>query len=265
MALVRASYRPIPERLYHYTNGEAAYSIISIGIGTDEEICFWLKNAKSKNDAAELKLGAALVAGLQQYMKRNNRASVINEIDIKPELVFINSFTEGEDVTRHMLKEYGNFRLAFDFRAYKHRNDIHECTYFKVEDIDEIVQCYCAIFDRDWQMISGERKDINALVDYLAEGMGAVKSIPLLKHLEEWEEESEWRYVLHRQLKDERMFTLPDGTERMKVYYPAYALTEIKCLSTRESKDRDMSRLGMIKDWVVEKDWDVDVVFNLCD
>lgn len=263
MALVRASYRPIPERLYHYTNGMAAYSIISGGKGKDEEICFWLKNAKCKNDAAELKLGAVLVDGLQQYMKRNNRASVINEIDITPELVFINSFTEGEDVTQHMLKEYGNFRLAFDLREYKHRNDIHECTYFKEEDIDELVQCYCATFDRDWKLISGVRKDINALVDYLAEGMGAVKSIPLLKYLEEWEEESEWRHVLHRQSKDERVFTLPDGAERMRVYYPASALIEIKCFSTRESKNMDLERLEKIKDWIVEKDWDVDVVLAM--
>ena len=265
MALVPASYRHIPKRLYHYTNGEAANSIISGGVGTDEEICFWLKNAKSKNDAAELKLGTALVEGLQQYMQRNNRSSVINEIDINPELVFINSFTEGEVVTRHMLKEYGNFRLAFDLRAYKYRIDIHECTYFKEEDIDELVQCYCATFDRNWKLISGERKSLQALFDYLAEGMGAVTSIPFLKHLEEWEEEREWRHVLHRQPKDERMFTMPDGTERMKVYYPASALTEIRCFSTIESKDTDLVRLEKIKDLIIEKDWDVGVVLTMCE
>ena len=51
MPIVRASYRPIPERLYHYTCGKAAFNIISGG--SDDKICFWLKNAKSKNDAAE--------------------------------------------------------------------------------------------------------------------------------------------------------------------------------------------------------------------
>ena len=261
--MVQVPYRSLPARLYHYTSGVAAFSIISGGVRSDGEICFWLKNAKSKNDAAELKLGSALVDGLQQYMQRNNRSSVINEIVINPELVFINSFTQGEDVTKHMLEEYGNFRLEFDLRAYKHKNDIHECTYFHEEDIDELVRCYCATFDRDWKLISGDRKNISALIDYLVEGMGAVHSIPLLKHAREWEQEDEWRHVLHRQPEDERMFTLSDGTERMKVYYPASALTAVKCFSTSESLETDLIYLKRIKELVEEQGWDMDVVLAM--
>ena len=263
MALVKASYRQLPARLFHYTNGNAALSIISGGVEVDKEICFWLKNARSKNDETELRLGAALIDGLQQYMQRNNRSSVINEININPDLVFINSFSDGEEVTTHMLKEYGNFRLEFDLRACKYKNDIHECTYFREEDIDELVGCYCAAFDRDWNLISGDTKNINALFDYLVEGMSAVHSIPLLKHSREWEQENEWRHVLYRQPIDERMFILPDGTERMRVCYPASSLTGIKCFSTYETVDNDLLSLETIKDWIVTKGWDMDVVMAM--
>ena len=183
MPIVRTSYRPIPESLYHYTRGASALNIISGGKGKDKEICFWLKNAKCKNDPAELKLGAALVTGLQQYMQRNHRSSLINEVTINPELIYVNSFTEGKKISEHMLKEYGPFRLEFDFRSFRHKRDIRECLYFQEEDIDELVGYYCSVFDKDWQSISGDKKDFNALCDYLLEGKSAVMSIPLLKHL----------------------------------------------------------------------------------
>ena len=269
MSIVGTSYRPILERLNHYTGGPAALSIISSGAGKDKEICFWLKNAKSKNDAAELKLGAALVDGLQQYMQRNNRSSLINEVNINPELVYVNSFTEGGDASEHMLNEYGHFRLEFDLRLYKNKSDIHECTYFKEEDIDELVQHYCSVFDRDWQLISGEHKDINALCDYLMEGMSAIMSIPLLKHLDEWGEEKEWRHVLHQQPMDDRIFTMPDGTLRMKVYYPASALTGITCFTTEAKKSGDLPFYYKIKHWVEVNKWETQVklkmVSNSCE
>ena len=257
MPLIQVPYRPIPERLYHYTKGDAAFSIISGGMGIGDEICFWLKNAQSKNDSSELKLGMALIDGLQNYMHRNNRSSIINEVDINPELVYINSFTEEENITEHMLDEYGNFRLEFDFRTCKQKNDIHECIYFKDDDIDELIQNYCSTFDRDWNLISGEKKDINALCDYLVEGMSAIRSIPLLKHMEEWEKENEWRHVLHRQPKDDRMFTLKDGTERMKAYYSLATLKGITCFSAFNRKSKDLPYYYKIKHWVAKCGWDV--------
>ena len=256
MPIVGTSYRPILERLFHYTSGPAALSIISSGTGKDKEICFWLKNAKSKNDAAELKLGAALVDGLQHYMQRNNRSSLINEVNINPELVYVNSFTEGDEASEHMLNEYGHFRLEFDLRSYKNKSDIHECTYFKENDIDELVAHYCSVFDRDWQLISGEQKDINALCDYLLEGMSAVMSIPLLKHQDKWEEEKEWRHVLHQQTTDDRML-------RMKVYYPASALTGITCFITDDKKSEELKFYYNIKNRVETKNWNTQVKLRM--
>ena len=259
MPIVRASYQTFPKHLYHYTHGDAALSIISGSAEVDKEICFWLKNARSKNDAAELKLGAALTEGLQNYMRDHNRSSILNEIEINPDLVFINSFTEGEDVTSHLLTEYGNFRLEFDLRACKCKNDIRECTYFKEEEIEELTECYCSTFDRCWPLISGEKKDIGALVEYLEEGMSAVMSIPLLKHMDEWEKEREWRHVLHRQTEDERVFTHPDGLPRMKVFYPASSLTGITYFPLPQNKESDKDYYRAICDWVQKQGWDAQV------
>lgn len=151
---------------------------------------------KNKNDAAELKLGTALADGLQQYMQRNNRRSVLNEININPDLVYVNSFTE-MDISEHMLNEYGNFRLEFDFGSFRDRSEIRECAYFQEEDINTLVSQYCSLFDRDWKLMSGEKKDVKALGDHLMQGLSAMISIPLLKHLDEWGRGSrvEARYV----------------------------------------------------------------------
>ena len=259
MPIVRAAYRLLPEHLYHYTQGKSALNIITGGSGDDEEICFWLKNARCKNDAAELKLGEALTEGLQKYMHDHNRYSILNEIVINPDLVFINSFTEGEDVTNHLLTEYGNFRLEFDLRGCKYKNDIKECTYFKEENIPELTECYCATFDKYWPLISGETKDFSALCEYLMEGASAVMSIPLLKHLDEWEEECEWRHVLHRQVEDERMFTDSDGLPRMKVFYPASALMGITYFPLAKDKESDMAYYRAIEDWVRKQGWNTQV------
>lgn len=259
MPIVRAAYRPVPEHLYHYTHGDSAHSIISGSPETDKEICFWLKNAHSKNDAAELRLGEALTEGLQKYMHDHDRASILNEIVIDPDLVFINSFTEGEDVTNHLLTEYGNFRLEFDLRGCKCKNDIKECTYFKEDEIEELTECYCSTFDRYWPLISGEKKDISALFEYLTEGMSAVMSIPLLKHRDEWEQECEWRHVLHRQKEDVRVFIHSDGLPRMKVFYPASALTGITYFPLAKDKETDMAYYRAIADWVRRQGWNTQV------
>lgn len=259
MPIVRASYRPLPEHLYHFTHGDAVLNIIAGGSEAGEEICFWLKNARCKNDAAELRLGEALTEGLQKYMHDHNRSSLLNEVVINPDLVFINSFTEGEEITNHLLTEYGNFRMEFDLRGCKCKNDIHECSYFTEDAIDELIDCYCTSFDRCWPLFSGEKKDVSALAEYLIEGMSAVQSIPLLKHQEEWEQENEWRHVLHRQEDDERVFIHPDGLPRMKVYYPSSALTGITYFPLQKDEENDMANYRAIEDWVKKKGWNTKV------
>lgn len=260
MPIVRASYRQLPDRLFHYTSGSAALSIISGG--GDDKICFWLKDAKSKNDPAELKLGIALTERLKQYLhEHDDRASLINEVKIVPELIYVNSFTENETVSEYMLKEYGNFRLEFDFRSCSCKNDIHECTYFEEKDIDELVACYCATFDHYWSQFSGEQKDISALMGYLVECMSAIHSIPLLKHLGEWGRENEWRHVLHQQPIDDRIFTLKDGSPRMKVFYPAAALVGVTCFMDGKTKSEVLPHYYKIKNWIRLHSWKTVVKF----
>ena len=264
MPFVRAQYRTLPSTLYHYTSGFAAHCIMTGGHGRHEDICFWLKNAKEKNDEAELRLGTLLTDRLKLYMQEHNRPSLFEEVSINPELVFINSFTEEKQVSEYMLQEYGNFRLAFDFSTCCFRNAIHECDYFKEEDIEELTQCYCSTFERDWPFMSGEGRNINALVDYLMEEMIAIRSIPLLKHLEGWEQEGEWRHVLHKQNPDDRVFSLSDGSKRMKVYYPAESLVSVTCITSHDLKHRELPFFYKIKDWVKRCGWKtrVEILFT---
>ena len=259
MPIIQVPYRQVPACLYHYTSGDASFSIISSGRGKNEEICFWLKNALQKNDEAELRLGTSLIEGLQHYMRDCKRSSLVSEVRIDPKLVFINSFTETANVSPHMLKEYGCFRLEFDFRRNPYRSDIHECTYFRDEDISELMECYRSTFENDWPHISGDSKDIAALVDYLLQEMSAIRSIPLLKHVERWGLENEWRHVLHQQENDPRVFTLINGTPRMRVYYPADSLIGITCFMSKDNKGNVLSNYYRIKHWVRKNNWDTRV------
>jgi len=93
----------------------------------------------------------------------------------------------------------------------------------------------------------------------LTEGMSAVMSIPLLKHLDEWEEECEWRHVLHRQVEDERMFTDSNGLPRMKVFYPASSLTGITYFPLAKDKESGMVYYHAIEDWVNKQGWKIQV------
>ena len=259
MPIIQVPYRQIPDRLYHYTSGAAAFSIISGGRGKDKEVCFWLKNAQNKNDEAELKLGSSLIESLQLYMKDHERSSLISEVRIDPRLIFVNSFTETASISTHMQEEYGYFRLEFDFREYRYRNDIHECTYFLDEDIADLIECYREVFEKDWPLISRDIKDFNALADYLLEEMSAIQSIPLLKHVDKWGMENEWRHVLHQQENDPRVFILGDGTQRMKIYYPADSLVGITCFLSKENKSKVLSRYYKIKHWVRKNNWNTRV------
>ena len=248
----------VPEHLYHYTKGNAAPSIISGGCDTDKEICFWLKNASQKNDFHELLLGERLVNGLKCYMRDHGRSSVINEVDINPNLVYINSFTENDIPTDHMLKEYGRFRLEFNLRGFRSDGDIGECTYFGENDIDSMIDYYRDSFDKYWLEISRDNDTI-ALGNYILGELSAFVSIPFLKFRDKWVNELEWRHVFHQQDGDGRVFIHKDGFPRMRVFYPAAALVGITCYWDEKDFEDELSFYQLIFDRIHNQGWNTSV------
>lgn len=53
-------------------------------------------------------------------------------------------------------------------------------------------------------------------------------------------EEAEWRHVMYQQSIDDRMFSMSDGSLRMKSYYPASTLKSITCYTTQKNRNKDL-------------------------
>ena len=254
MPFVRTALRPIPERLFHYTSGESAESILKSG-RNHGEICFWAKNAICKNDKSELDLGRRMYESVHEHLLGEGRHSLLDVIEIDPTLVFMNSFTENDQVNEHMLDLYGYVRLEFDFRRLNYSTSLRECDYILDDDLMDLSGSYCKDFDEYMENLINDRKDLQSLNQYLCTEMGVITSIPYLKHLREWGVESEWRHVLHMQPQDKRVFSLNNLEPRMKVYYPSRALTGITCFYSSTNENQILPCYNRINHLVCDKKW----------
>ena len=231
MSFVQAVNPPIPPRLYHYTSASNAMSILTSGIGGGEEICFWLKNCKEKNDEEEISLGKRLVDDVRNYLEKLGMHSMLEQITIQEELVFANSFTEAK-VNQHMIDEYGNVRLEFDFRDYEHKRDLEKCQYLNESDVAELTELYIS----DFKSVKGIRNP-GAAIFRIEKEWDIISKIATLKSEKEWNGEAEWRHVFHKQQQDGRIFIDADGKERMKVFYPQSTLTGITVFYDKEKTE----------------------------
>lgn len=258
MPFIKTPLRPVPERLFHYTSERAAESILKGG-RNNKEICFWAKNATCKNDKSELELGKRIYEHVHRHLQNEGRHSLLGEVKINPDLVFMNSFTDSAFVNSHMLDIYGCIRLEFDFRGLFDSLSLRECDYILDEDIPELFGSYCEDFDEYLDSLSKGGSDFLSLIQYLHTEMGVILSIPFLKHLKQWGMESEWRHVLYRQPIDSRIFSLYDGQPKMKVFYPSCSLVGITCFVSDANKSSMLSYYTKYKYLVDRNKWDAKV------
>jgi hypothetical protein len=250
MSFIQAVKPPIPPRLYHYTSASNAMSILTSGIGVGEEICFWLKNCKEKNDKEEISFGNRLVNEVRNYLEKEGMLSMLEQIKIKEELIYANSFTEAK-VNQHMIDEYGNVRLEFDFRDYEHHRDIEKCQYFNESDILELTELCIS----DFKSVKGMRNPQIAIFRIEKE-WDIISKIATLKSEKEWEEEAEWRHIFHKQPQDSRIFLGFNGKELMKVYYPQNTLTGITVFYDKEKTEEQIDWYKKFKSLVRINRWE---------
>ena len=249
MSFVQAVNPPIPPILYHYTSASNAMSILTSGIGVGEEICFWLKNCKEKNDEEEISLGKRLVDDVRNYLEKQGMHSMLEQITIQEELVFANSFTEAK-VNQHMIDKYGNVRLEFDFRDYEHKRDLEKCQYLNESDVAELTELYIS----DFKSVKGIRNP-GAAIFRIEKEWDIISKIATLKSEREWNGEAEWRHVYHKQPQDGRIFLDSNGIERMKVYYPQDALRGITVFYDKEKTDEQIEWYKKFKMHVKTNHW----------
>ena len=249
MSFIQTVKPSIPKRLYHYTSASNAMGIMTSGIGFGKEICFWLKNCKEKNDKEEISLGKRLVDDVRNYLEKLGMHSLLEQITIQEELVFANSYTETK-VNQHMIDEYGNVRLEFDFRDYEHKSDIEQCQYLNERDVAELIKLYIS----DFKSVKGVRS-FGAAYFRLEKEWDIITKIATLKSEKEWEGEAEWRHVYHKQPQDNRVILDSNGIERMKVYYPQDTLRGITIFYEKEKTDKQIEWYNKFKTLVKSNHW----------
>lgn len=236
-----------PRTLYHYTKPDNIFSMLDVG---RKSVCFWLKNNKDKNDKKELKYGRELMEKVRDFYRSIGQPSILDQMT-DFDNSYSASFTEGV-LDAHMLKEYGTARLELDLREYK--EEIYKCEYYTEKDLAELYKVMVA----DIQSVAGITKESpdnlkwKKLFGQFRLEMDLKAKIGSIKLKDKWETEGEWRYVLHKQEKDERYFHDTDGFERLKMFIPIKHLTGITLLYDDKTKDEMKvlcRRIKELRDW----------------
>lgn len=147
-----------------------------------------------------------------------------------------------------MLTEYGTACLEFDFREYQ--EPIYKCEYYTEEDLAELYR----VMIRDIQSMEGITREssdelkLRKIYKLITLEMDLKAKIASIKLKDEWESEGEWRFVLHKQVNDERYFHDVDGYERLKMYIPIAYLTGITLFYDDDTRDEMKVLSRRIKD-----------------
>lgn len=141
---------PIPARLSHHTNLNAAKNILSDKNG--KGICFWVISNKCKNDEQEIAMGRYMHERIKEVAWKESLLQKFGGYDSSASL----SFMEGES-TPHMLKEYGNIRLEFDVRKHVSLGPLAggfmNCEYVAEAEMKVYADEYCELIRRQQEAI----------------------------------------------------------------------------------------------------------------
>lgn len=244
---VQALQPETPRLLFHYTKPKYIDNMLDV---QRNSVCFWLKNNKDKNDKKELKYGRELMEKVRAYFQSIGQPSMLDQIK-DFDNSYSASFTEGV-LDAHMLDEYGTVRFEFDFRKYKEH--IYKCEYYSEDDLTELYR----VMISDIQSVDGITKEscnelkMAKFFKQVTIEMDLISKIASIKLKNEWECEGEWRFVLHKQVNDERYFHDEDGYERLKMYIPIAYLTGITLFyndNTKEDMNVLSKRIKDLRNW----------------
>ena len=254
--------RPIPERLSHYTDLIALKSILS-----DQDrkgICFRAFSNKCKNDDQEIRMGEYMLnrildvfsgaSMLQRFGGYENTASV--------------SFMEG-DVNRHMLDEYGYYRLEFDLRQVGVgvlTQGLIDCEYLAEKELEEYADEYCKMICATYQSIPDLQKKygkmsappINNLVSFIMMELDIMQKVFCLKE-QKWSDESEWRKVFSLK-PDDANVQYCNGKPYLNYYLDKNLLTGVTVFYMNGGFERAQKDADEIRCYISERGYKADVM-----
>ncbi len=202
--------RPIPERLFHYTNLEASKSILSNQEGRG--ICLWAFSNKVKNDEQEIKMGEYLLKRIVGVLPPNS--SLLHHFNGYENTASV-SFMEGS-VNQHMLDEYGHIRLEFDLGFEGSgllSNGLIDCEYVAESQLEDYANEYCEMIYNTYHSIPTQQikygkfsiPATNSLFDFIMMELDIITKVFRLKE-EKWRKENEWRKVFELKSDGARVY-----------------------------------------------------------
>ena len=241
--------RRIPNILYHYTDLDSALNIIQGGDNDEHAICFLLKNASSKNDELELKLGNIIINKVKEVVKNSGFNSFLNNVEYDPDKIYFNSFTENDEVNEYMLEEYGNVRLEFTFSHLSDHRYFSECNYLFRDDADEIADAYLSRFQ-----VFKVSPSLISYCQYIPDFLSLIYQVPFIKFREKWAKESEWRHVFYEHHHDERKYQ-HNGFPKLKVFYPKKCLVGVTFFSLNGDDENKCKEYNTLQFHLQDKGW----------
>lgn len=260
--------RPIPKRLFHYTNIEALYSILSNKDG--KGICLRAFSNKHKNDDQEIKMGEYMLKRVIDTLPLGD--SILNRFGGYDNSASI-SFMEGE-VNEHIL-EYGLYRLEFDLRELGVgllAGGLLDCEYVPENELELYADEYCEMITGTFNSILGLQKKygkfsalaIDTLAAFFMMENDIMTKVLALKE-QHWSEEKEWRKVF--EFKPTETILYCNGKPYLEYFLDKSMLTGITVFCSSATLEHAQRNVDAISKYISERGFGAKVrveIFEKC-
>lgn len=266
--LVAIPYSPIPKVLYHYTEPQNIFSILSGKGGKDKEICFWANSNLKKNDIHELEYGKKIYDIVKAWLKSCNKEHYLDRI-IDERNSFSLSFTEDAGPIE-MINKYGSVRLEFDLSGCFSNMELMQCEYCEESEIREYGELIINEFKSLFKNIQ-EFKDATIKPEYMiapivlkGDGLNrsTVEKIFFLKGKDVWGEEKEWRKIYAG--NKNKILYRPNNVPYIEVYLPINCLKSIRLfnLDRIDPSKSSYQYKDEFEEYLTKHSWHVPVVIE---
>lgn len=270
--LITCRQKEIPHKLCHHTNIDGFKGILSCDVPTHGEICFRAVSNKYKNDAREIEMGGYMQKVIKAALDKIGVKSILQRINRYENSASV-SFMEGE-TNRHMVKEYGEIRLEFDFNEFQSIGiDFMDCEYVHPIEIKSYAKEYAKLITETYSGIQysqehyGKYSDesFNGLYSFLEMETDIILKIFALKEYK-WHNEKEWRRVefLDESLPEVMRTFGEDSSPYKNTYYPRESLTGVTVFSKSPFYKPSNILVEEVRDYLCLKGFNVPVYEKRC-
>ena len=247
--------RPIPKRLYHYTDLVGLKSILSDKDG--KGVCLWAFSNRCKNDDQETKMGEYMLKRVREVLPPSS--TMLNQFGGYENSASF-SFMEGE-INKYMFKKYDHYRLEFDLREIGvglFAKGLIDCEYVAKSELEKFTDEYCEMISKTFNSIPSLQEEYGKysplvfayLGDFFMMELDIMRKVFCLKE-QQWSEEREWRKVMT--LNDNANIHYHNGKPYVEYYLDKTKLTGITVFCTTDTKNSARKDAEYIRNYIHDR------------